>query len=264
MAKPGRSFLEIKPLICTFDLIMFRGGDLVSDAISAVEKASVHDKRGGDYTHVGMAIWSDDLLAPGSGPQQPRRLLVLESTMSGNMADGVPDIDGHAHLGVQLRDLEAVVNGYDANPKTHIAWLPLQEDRRGSVKKGQLAASYDKYKGIFYDASALDLAAAAVPMLRPIRDCSLLECVRDKMCACICCCLPKSLEVTPQESKWLFCSELVANVYRDTGILPANVEPKDVLPCDFLPSSAGSSYGTMDADKKVPWLFTGVVQFHKG
>jgi hypothetical protein len=238
---------------------MFRGGDLVSDVISGVEKASVHDKRGGDYTHVGMAVWSDDLL----GGQ--KRLLVLESTMSGSLADGVTDIDGHAHLGVQLRDLEAVVNGYDTNPKTHIAWLPLQEDRKSAVKKGQLAASYDKYKGIFYDASVIDLAAAAVPMLRPVRDCSMLSCVRDKMCACFCCCLPKSLGVTPQESKWLFCSELVANVYRDMGILPGNVDPKDVLPCDFLPSSAGSgnTYGTMDADKKVPWLFTGVVQFHK-
>ena len=34
--------------------------------------------------------------------------------------------------------------------------------------------------------------------------------------------------------KWLFCSELVAMIYKKLGLFPPNVEPKNVVPMDFI------------------------------
>lgn len=264
--KPGRPFGEIKPMIRTLDLIMFRGGDIVSDFIAKVEAMSVKRTGASTYTHVGLAVWGRDLGLLARGFEET--LLVFESTLSGNLSDGVKDIYGRAHLGVQLRNLEEVVVAYDSCPTTHMAWLPVQEDRRVTLKLETLPAIYGKYKDLFYDASALDLLAAAAPMFRPVRDCAALTCVRDKFCQCFCCCCKKgadakSPELPNRESNWQFCSELAANVYKDIGLLPQDVNSQDVLPCDFLPASSPGTYGTLDVDKKVPWLFNGVVQFHK-
>lgn len=253
--KPGRSFSEAKPHIRTLDLIMFKGSDVVSGLISKVERVSVDCPEGGSYTHVGLAILENDLLPV---EQQNGRLLVLESTMSGSLADGVLAIDGKSHLGVQFRDLGQVVEAYDVAPASRIAWLPLQEERRPKNFR-KLCQVCGKYNGIFYDASVVDLAAAAVPLLRPVRDSPCLKKLRDAFCYCFCCCTKAGRQ---GESNWLFCSELVANIYKDLGILPADVNPEDVMPCDFLPKGAKTE--TLDADKKIPWLFSGVIQIHKG
>jgi hypothetical protein len=266
--KPGRPFSDIASLVETLDLIVFRGGEFVSNIISVVESASVHNRLGGAYTHVGVAVRARDLL--GHTCQRPDRLLVVESTMSGSLADGVPDIEGHAHLGVQVRELEAVVKAYDVDPATHMAWLPLQQKLRDSICLSEFAAVYGRYRGVFYDASALDLAAAAVPLLRPARDAPGLSCLRGGIdFLCCCCCQLANCDKTDKKlslgsSQWQFCSELAANMYKDLGLLPPDVNPRDVLPCDFLPAGADTSASatTLDADKKVPWMFTGVVQFH--
>ena len=40
--------------------------------------------------------------------------------------------------------------------------------------------------------------------------------------------------VIPTPDRWQFCSELVANVYQDIGVLPKSFNSKDVLPIDLL------------------------------
>ena len=135
-AKPGVPFSEIKDGVRSLDLILFRGKDAVSGAISAVEKVSTGESSAGNYTHAGLALWSDeiDVRLP-----EGRKLLIMESTMSGRLADGVPDIHGQAHLGVQLRDLSAVVEAYDAPAETRMAYLPMKNEVRAKAHMGQIA-----------------------------------------------------------------------------------------------------------------------------
>lgn len=49
---------------------------------------------------------------------------------------------------------------------------------------------------------------------------------------------------TTDDGSALFCSELVAHVYRGLGVLPGNVRTEYVLPMDFLPG--------YDADRVIP------------
>jgi hypothetical protein len=44
-------------------------------------------------------------------------------------------------------------------------------------------------------------------------------------------------ELLPHDNKisnWQFCSKMVANLYIDLGLIPATINPSNVLPIDFL------------------------------
>ena len=276
--KPGAPFRTIRPLIQTGDTLLFRGSDAVSDAITEVERR--YDGANA-FSHSGMAVWPRDLPTTSSirrdGDQD--RLYVLESTASGRLVDGVPAItDDRGHLGVQIRDLDLVVEAYDASPKTRLAWLPLQDARRPALSQQALDHTVCRYLGESYDASCVDLSAAAIPFMRVVRDNRCFRRLRDKFCG-LCCCGAKP-------SSWLFCSELVASIYVDWGVVPETVIPADVMPTDFLPkgfkairptsetsalvsdtpSSSSSSTATIietaDSDRQVPWVFKEVVRYH--
>lgn len=124
-AKEGLIYGDIRHRIQTFDLLLFRGYDPVSDAIAAVERCFVGYN---EYTHVGIAVRGGDLPGTHRGA-----LYVWEATMSGPLGDGVMNIDGEAFLGVQLRDLDDVVEAYDAHPDTRLAWAPLRRDARDRI-----------------------------------------------------------------------------------------------------------------------------------
>ena len=51
--KVGVPYAELRDQMRTLDLILFRGGDFVSNFISKVEKMSDGD---GSYSHVGLVI----------------------------------------------------------------------------------------------------------------------------------------------------------------------------------------------------------------
>ena len=251
--KPGVNYSEIRANLKTYDIIGFRGSDFVADAISSTERESV----GENYiTHVGMVIRARDL--PRDSPQYDAdKVYVLESTASGakdnilaQFVGSVPSvIDGKGHLGVQLRDLDVLVPQYDAPDRARLLWLPL---KNSAPHPAMVQAILDKYLGVFYDASPVNLASAVNPRLRKCRDNCLFKALRDCFCICVCGTRP---------SKWLFCSELVAQIYVDIGVFPRNtVNPSDVLPVDFLPRDAMT---TMDADGKVPQVFGVPVKFHK-
>ena len=55
-------------------------------------------------------------------------------------------------------------------------------------------------------------------------------------------------------SHWQFCSELVANIYKDVGILPASVDAANVMPVDFITDPKNPTK-TLDKDGEVPPLF---------
>jgi hypothetical protein len=260
--KPGVPYSEVAHLIQSFDLFLFRGGDFVSDAIAGVEQAYVGVS---DFTHVGIAIRARDL-DPSSDLWRPGddTLYIFESTASGKMADGVPAVDGRGHLGAQLRDMARVTKHYDAGHKTRIAWMPLQDAFRDAIPLHAVDGIVERYMYREYNASCVGLAAAASPMIRHVRDCWLFRKIRSALCMYCCC--------GARPNTWLFCSEMVAQIYKDVGVFPDAVVPADVMPVDFLPeettpllTAAGSDAAriiTVDADHQVPWVFRTLVRFH--
>lgn len=276
--KPGVPFGEIANKVQTFDLFLFRGGDFVSGAIADVEEACVGVR---DFTHAGIAIRAKDfymtspLWRPGDDT-----LYVFESTASGKFVDGVNSVvDNKGHLGVQLRDMARVVDHYDNSPTTRMAWMPLQDSVRAHIDVRIANVVVEKYMRTSYDASCVNLVAAASPFARKIRDSRLFRKIRSALCKYCCC--------GSQPDTWLFCSELCAQIYKDIGVFPDSVVSADVMPVDFMPeekapllaegssspsSSSSSSSSpkmttaytgkTVDADHQVPWIFKNVIRFH--
>ena len=104
----------------SFDLLMFRGDDIISDAIAEIQTDD-------QFSHTGLVIHPN--LLPGYN-LEPDRLYVFESTYSYNiegMDNGPPDyITGERFFGVQIRDLETVCTSYLHNDKTKISWFALK------------------------------------------------------------------------------------------------------------------------------------------
>jgi hypothetical protein len=254
--KPGINYSEIRAKLKTYDIIGFRGSDFVADGISNMEKKYV----GENYiTHVGMIIRACDL--PGESPQYSAdKIYILESTASGaednilaQFVGMVPSvIDNKGHFGVQLRDMDILILQYDMPEKSRLLWLPLKDSiPRPQANSATLQTILNKYIGVFYDGSPINLVAAINPKVRCLRDNCVFKTLRDLCCGCICGTKP---------SEWMFCSELVAQIYVDIGIFTIDINPSDVLPVDFLPRDSST---TMDADGKVPQIFDEPVKFHK-
>lgn len=262
--KPGVLYSEIASQMQTFDLILFKGGDFVSKTIAQIEDAYTGVN---DFTHAGMVIRAKDLekFSPLWRPGDDT-VYVFESTASGKLVDGVQSVaDNRGHLGVQLRDMAQVVRHYDIKPITRMAWLPLQDSIRSKIPPHMVNTVLDRYMFTSYDASCIDLAAAASPLVRKMRDCWLFRKIRNCFCCLFCC--------GAQPNTWLFCSELCAQIYKDIGVFPQSLVPADVMPVDFLPEettpilAAASTepavvIKTVDTDHQVPWVFKTVVRFH--
>lgn len=238
----------------TFDLVLFRGSDFVSNTIAKMEKTQV----GVDtYTHAGLVIRADDMPTT-FHVDIPGVCYVLESTASGPIIDGVPSVvDGSGHFGVQLRNLGDVIRQY----QTRLAWLPLAQHLRPAVTPHLVEFILRKYLRHRYNMSFVNLLAAITPCMRRVRDDACFRRSRSCFCRTFCC--------GSQPNTWLFCSELCAQVYKDIGVFPPSVRPENVLPVDFLPKAKSPamlngwqpSITTIDADCNVPWVFDGVTTF---
>lgn len=218
--KTGTPYKNIKYKIKPLDLVVFRGGEVVSDAISALEQFQLGS---GDWTHTGLII--DTTLLPSLPNGKSGKLYVLESTMSGKLsADGLTDVEGNSVFGVQIRDMKKVVKAYNTAGTTLVGWcrlknnpyLQLPGETIDNYENRMLQLSedftniYDKYGHKTYDYNPLSLLASLFPWFR---------CLRDKF--------------VKGDDK-LFCSELIALVYCKLGILDENeFNYEDVVPVDF-------------------------------
>ena len=226
---------KVRPL----DLLVFQGGEFVSNIISFVEKEGDGT---GSVTHVGVAI-NDSFcplikISPKLGLASGR-MCTWESTMSGPLNDGVYDAETDtSFFGVQIRDLEEVITGYLQNPKANIGLcrlknnpcFPLPDESwsdylsRSADLIQKIETAYKNYNGTRYNPNFLDLLASVFPKLRPFRN---LE--------------DETLGKLFGMNKWLFCSEFVTVVYEAVGIISpssSKEEPnyRDVTPVDFLPN----------------------------
>ena len=291
--KKGCDYLTIRPMLKTLDLIFFKGNDFVSKSIMGIESRCTGI---GTYSHVGLVLRGTSF-PRGHRFYSNYRIYILESVMSGRTNGGVFAMDGKPHFGVQLRDLDEVVKYYDMAMDTELGWgglLPrlitnkmLVEQILNETDQGRefLSKIFENYNGTAYDSSIIDLISATNGCCscccREIRDSSYFEenYTRRGCFGKICCCCFRKIAGLDDRSplspsgnirdkverrlnprRGLFCSELVASVYKDIEIFPSDIIPGNVLPVDFIQSKR-DSHKTVDADNKIPLVISEVMKF---
>ena len=229
--KQGRSYEECKSLLRPFDIILFSGDDFVSDFIKYAERTKMvriapTDIDPGAFSHMGMIVTSDILDHP---DVLPGKLYIMESTLSGRLGYDIYDVEGKTVFGVQIRDFDEVFNAYDQPNDTRIACSKIKRNpldippNTVSQLKERFTSVYKKYKGCIYDLDLFDEFGTLFVGIRVVRD------TFDK-------CL---------DASWIFCSQLVAAVYVDMGLLPITTVAKDIVPMDFAGYGLPSSHSYM-------------------
>jgi hypothetical protein len=242
-------YQDIRSQLKTGDIIFFKGGEFVSRTISRVQSAVIGHARAGEYTHVGMVLmsnifpighpyrhWSHELQMDYS--IEP---YIFESTQSGPLGDGAPNIEGKSFLGTQLRRLDDVVYKYDALAKTSLAWGKLKEEfALTKDQEDKLVLAFNKYVGIPYPISMLEIFSTPYPRLRRLRNSCLCKCFFSK--------------------RRMLCSELVAKLFIECGLFDSSlVHPDNAMPCDFIPAATGNR--TLDADNEIPMIIEYPIPF---
>ncbi len=225
----------IEPL----DLIVFRGGDFVSNTILTAEKMETGC---GDVSHVGVAIsrkYCDigPIKTKTSSKDNDNTLFVFESTMSGGLSiDGVYDAETNKGVfGVQLRVLRDLIPKYLEGGKSNVGVCKLLDNPIHKFSESELkeviTSTYEKYNGRTYNANIVALLGALFPALRPLRWAS-----------------EEVLDEFTQANKWLFCSQFVAAFYEAIGVITDDtdgvhdgklLDPADIVPVDFLNIGGG-------------------------
>ena len=219
---------QIRPL----DLLVFRGGDFVSDLIADLQGDQIGHY---DITHVEIVINKE--LCPGIGgsakDDPSETLYSWGSTMSGKLNDGVNNAEtDQAFFGVQIRDLRQLVKEYAQSSKSanigvcHLLENPLDQREGEDVSQHQvrvekvkeiMARLFEEHNGKKYNANPLALLSSIYPSL-----------VDDNEAF-------KQLILSGgKQNEWLFCSELVAIVYQGLGIIDDQIKPSSVSPVELV------------------------------
>lgn len=227
---------DVQPL----DLLLFSGTDGVSATIRFVEQRRLGR---GDYSHAGLAVTRDVLDLPFL---EPGRIYVWESTMTAergflsNYTDRIanaelPD-DGHdpeITFGVQLRDLELVIPGYEIGGGK-VGWSAYRGERpHVDETRRQLKDLHDEYGHSPYTADLVDVFAACYPATLKVADffdkvenrvVHFRNHLREK--------IGKPADRVDADHH-MFCSEWVATVYKRLGIIDVP-DPRLAAPTTFL------------------------------
>jgi cell wall-associated NlpC family hydrolase len=237
-------YTDLRDRIKTGDLVFFGCTTFVSRFISVIETFVDGD---GEYSHVGMCLRAESFNYPDPATKpawcQDGKIFILESTSSVPHGD-VPTVEGTVGFCVQLRDLDQVITHYGAESTYRIGVAHLLPEIRPNdldVHSDRIQLAYDQYRGLYYDASVIDLTAIVLPMVRRIRDNVIYQYMRDLITGwwygtarSPSTDQPADLPHDNCVSNWQFCSELVSNIYRDLGIYPAQVNPENILPSDII------------------------------
>lgn len=147
---------------------------------------------------------------------------VLEITASGKIAnDEILDtITKKGLIGVQVRDLEQLVNHY--NGQVFIGHInvdldlkmenesKLEYNERMNKIKGDIDSFYHQYKNSYYQFNIIRLLSSMCDCLRPVR------------------------KYLPISKNWIFCSQLCALLYQKLGLLSDDITGENVTPVDFI------------------------------
>jgi len=207
-------YKDYKEQIKPFDLLLFKGGDVVSDLIRVMEKRQV---KNGDFSHAAVVMTSEVINEPSL---KPGVLYTWEMTMSGNMNDGVQSSDNRSFLGIQFRELDKVVEAVNSNDKSEVAVLHL-------LKNPWTVGDDEQKKQIANKCYTLWQAYKDAKYVCP---CTLVSALDPKLRTTQKCCY----DMTTCGTKRVFCSQWVAIIYKTISVLPKNVRDLDVLPVDFI------------------------------
>lgn len=211
--KDGTLYEDFRSQIRPFDPVFFQGKDLMSKTIQILEKRGNNIPESGDFSHVGMVVTSDILEHP---KVVKGKIYIWESILSGSFGNGVKDINGHCFFGTQIRDLDMLVPSYDKPNATRIAVGHLIQNPLDYMNINEVKEKFTKifriYDGKKYDMNMYSLFSSVFKCLRPWR---------------------RKIEKFCKTEEWLFCSEMVATVYKNMGIYPMYINEKDVLPRDI-------------------------------
>lgn len=199
--------IHVRPL----DLILFRGSDFVSSSIRYLQLK--HSGVGADeYSHVGIIISREVLDLP---ELEPNELYIWESTMSGNIADGVKNIHNESWFGSQIRKLSDVLHANAQNEDSIVAVAPVDWQRfnvdESAIRK-HMSELWSNYGNKRYELNAITMAASIWPIFRPLRNC---------------------LRFVIKDTEWVFCSELCCRIYAQLGLVSNDIDPENTVPCDF-------------------------------
>lgn len=224
-------YVHVRRGLRSGDLVFFKDVG-VSSIISCLESLSTDCDA---YTHVGIIIMSNSFpigshyrLCGVDGKDYAIIPYIFESTQSGIGGDGSSDADGKRFLGVQLRKFDDVVESYGLKSKTKIVIGKLKDEYMMDDKK--LYESVIKYNHTRYQLNFVQLLSSIFKVLRKFRF--------------VC-------------DVGIFCSELVAIVLKENGILSDTVNPKNCLPVDFIPKNDTETY---DADKEIPVIIDKLIE----
>lgn len=253
-----QTFLRSEQLLVPFTLVAFRGGDIVSSFIRVLEKVTMGND---EFSHIALLITAE--CCPFLSGLRPGKAYVWESTFGFKVAgvgDGVPDATTGKHkFGVQIRDLEELVPAYlNASDKTAVAicsllhnpWLQRAGESADELaqRRAQLVdimqALHARYSRKLYELNMLEMLAAALRCLRPVRDAleavlvdgmvTLTNMTQDEHDQQL-----SSHEAAQRyRTQWLWCAEFVCIVLQAIGVVPRNFKPQNAVACDFLGGDA--------------------------
>lgn len=208
---------DIKDTIRPLDIVLFRGSDFVSDFIVWAEKMSVKTSKTlgvskHEFSHCGVVVTKEIIDHPN---MIEGRLYVLESTASGILGNNIKNIDGNSLIGVQIRDLEALIPAYKKTKKAKVAIGTLKIHPYNTIgektTKNISQSFYNYVGGKYYDADPIVLGSAVCFRARKIKE---------------------KLKIGGEE--YFFCSELVAELYKRLELINERANPEYCVPMDFV------------------------------
>ena len=227
-----KSFLEVKDQMQPFDLLLFRGKGKPSEFIQWIQASVLGN---GIFSHCGIVVTKE--LMPWLKYLKPKTLYVWESTMSipiGDFTDDVPNVEtGKGKFGVQIRPLHEVIKAYtDVEEESYVAWSPLiaspWEIMDRKILQKIIKILHKRIGAKTYELNLLELLASIFPCFRFLRN--KTEWIEDATQDIL-----RSWNLSEtQGDMFYFCSELVATIYQEVGILDPSLDPSNVLPMDFL------------------------------
>lgn len=245
------SYNNLLKIARPLDIIAFRGGDMISDVISMLEKYEVGC---GDFTHVGIIVTSklmpEVTINDTTIQLQDDRLYLYQSTINYRPTDDIDIVSKECEVGVSLCDLETVVTRYLENStKTKVAYCRLiNYPTIDNIIIDKFKQFYINYYERLYELNVFSLLALIFPELRKMRD--LQDLVFNKLASK----LSKILRrygliadindenfnpnnINPDNlipNNWVFCSELIVLVYQNIGLIDNTINPRDIMPVDIF------------------------------
>lgn len=212
---------EMRPL----DLLFFSGSELVSGWIRDLSKLTRHE---GEWSHCGIIV-NKKIIPSLNVSDSDETLYVWESTISSTYdiisAEHTLDAEtGKPFFGVQIRKLANVIKGDLTTKSSVVGWAKLIDNpidkkenetiieysRRYAGLQSTMVDLHKKYNHRDYQMNILRLCATMIPQSWPS--------LKGKLCF---------------GRKWIFCSQLVAIIFKTLGIYPETIKPALVIPEDI-------------------------------